>query len=203
MSGYLRTLAWGGLGALVGLLLFGFRPVAYALPEYATRTGEPCATCHVNPAGGGARTVRGSLWVAAGKPDTVPPLPGAEATASGGAAGATGGAPAAGPALYAQFGCAGCHGGRGEGGAGPALNGHEWSAARVSDIIRNGRGNMLALKAGTLSDADLAGLVTYVQAIGRGEVAAGAQIGPRAMAPVQALCFAAGTTPAVGSCGGN
>ena len=55
MSGSLRNLAWCGLGALVGLLLFGFRPVAYALPEYATRTGEACATCHVNPAGSGAR----------------------------------------------------------------------------------------------------------------------------------------------------
>jgi len=203
MTGYLRTLAWGGLGALVGLLLFGFRPVAYALPEYATRTGESCATCHVNPAGGGARTVRGSLWVAAGKPDKVPPLPGAEAAANGSAPGAASAAASAEPALYSQFGCAGCHGGSGEGGAGPALNGHELPAARVSDVIRNGRGNMLAFKAATLSDADLAALVAYVQAIGRGEIPAGAQEGSRPTAPAQAVCSAAGAAPVVGSCGGN
>ncbi len=208
MSGSLRTLAWLGLGALVGLLLFGFRPVAYALPEYATRTGEPCATCHVNPAGGGARTVRGSLWVAAGKPDVVPPLPGADA-AAGGSAAATSGAAAsgagqnAGARLYTQLGCSGCHGVGGEGGAGPALNAQEWPAASVSDVVRNGKGNMLAFKAATLSDADLAILVTYVQAIGRGELAAEAPNKPRPMAPVQALCFAAGARPAVGSCGGN
>jgi hypothetical protein len=99
MTGYIRTLAWGGLGALVGLLVFGFRLVAYALPEYATRTGDPCATCHVNPAGGGARgrARRGKC-------------------------------------------------GSGEGGAGPALNGHELPAARSSDVIHNGRGKMLAFK---------------------------------------------------------
>ena len=75
-------------------------------------------------------------------------------------AGATGGEQTAGPALYAQFGCAGCHGGQGEGGAGPALRDHEWTAAKVNAVIRNGQGNMLALKAGTLSDADLAAVVT-------------------------------------------
>ena len=68
----------------------------------------------------------------------------------------------------------------------------------MSDVIRNGQGNMLALKAGTLSDADLAALVAYVQAIGRGEVAVGAEIGPRPLAPVQALCFAVGAVPARG-----
>lgn len=203
MTGYLRTLAWVGLGAVVGLLLFGFNPVAHALPEYATRTGEPCATCHVNPAGGGARTLRGSLWVVAGKPDQVPPLPGGEVAASGGAPGAASDAASTGQALYARFGCAGCHGESGEGGAGPALNGHELPAARLSDVIRNGRGTMLAFKADTLSDADLVALVAYVQAIGRGEVRAGAQDGPRLIAPAQAVCSAAGAAPAVGSCGGN
>jgi hypothetical protein len=49
------------------------------LPEYAARTGQACAVCHVNPAGGGPRTVRGLLWVAQGKPDQVPPLPGSAA----------------------------------------------------------------------------------------------------------------------------
>jgi hypothetical protein len=45
-----------------------------ALPEYAAQTGEPCATCHVSPSGGGLRTPRGQAWVADGKSGTVPDL---------------------------------------------------------------------------------------------------------------------------------
>ncbi len=55
----------------VVLTIFAVSP-ARALPEYATRTGEPCATCHVSPAGGGLRNVRGQAWVLSGKPATVP-----------------------------------------------------------------------------------------------------------------------------------
>lgn len=53
------------------LIIFAVAP-ARAMPEYATRTGEPCATCHVSPAGGGLRNVRGQAWVLSGKPATVP-----------------------------------------------------------------------------------------------------------------------------------
>ena len=45
-------------------------------PEYATLTGEGCATCHVSPGGGGPRTLRGLLWAVRGKPAKVPTLPG-------------------------------------------------------------------------------------------------------------------------------
>lgn len=45
-----------------------------ALPEYAAQTGEPCASCHISPSGGGARTPRGQAWVGAGKPGQVPAL---------------------------------------------------------------------------------------------------------------------------------
>jgi hypothetical protein len=54
-------------------VLFGSQP-AEALPEYAAQTGEPCATCHVSPSGGGPRTPRGQAWVAAGKVGSVPAL---------------------------------------------------------------------------------------------------------------------------------
>jgi hypothetical protein len=47
---------------------------SYALPEYSTQTGEPCATCHISPSGGGLRTPRGQAWVAASKPGAVPDL---------------------------------------------------------------------------------------------------------------------------------
>ena len=43
-----------------------------ALPEYASQTGEPCATCHISPSGGGPRGPRGQAWVASGKPGAVP-----------------------------------------------------------------------------------------------------------------------------------
>lgn len=45
-----------------------------ALPEYSAQTGEPCATCHISPSGGGSRTPRGQAWIAAEKPGTVPDL---------------------------------------------------------------------------------------------------------------------------------
>ena len=179
MKRYLRSLVWIGLGAAVGLLIFAARPAAHALPEYATRTGESCASCHVSPAGGGPRTVRGTLWIAAGRPDQVPPLPGA---ADAGEAAA---APADDGALYAKFACAGCHGAAGEGGAGPALDRAELPADQVTQVIRNGRGTMMGLKSNTLSDAELAGLVRFVQAVGHGEVKAQAKTGPRSMLPAQ------------------
>ena len=45
-----------------------------ALPEYSSQTGEPSATCHLSPSGGGARTPRGQAWVGSGKPGAVPDL---------------------------------------------------------------------------------------------------------------------------------
>jgi hypothetical protein len=45
-----------------------------ALPEYASQTGEPCATCHLSPSGGGPRGARGQAWVGSGKPMAVPSL---------------------------------------------------------------------------------------------------------------------------------
>lgn len=45
---------------------------ASALPEYSSQTGEPCASCHISPSGGGPRGPRGQAWVASGKPGAVP-----------------------------------------------------------------------------------------------------------------------------------
>lgn len=47
---------------------------AQALPEYSAQTGEPCASCHVSPSGGGPRGPRGQAWVGEGKPGAVPSL---------------------------------------------------------------------------------------------------------------------------------
>ena len=116
MTGFLRSMIVVFVGVTVGVLLFALRPAVHAFPEYATRTGEPCATCHVNPAGCGSRTMRGSLWIAAGRPDKVPPLPGTPAKEAASAV------PTDDLALYTRYACGGCHGATGEGGVGPALN---------------------------------------------------------------------------------
>lgn len=60
------------LAILLALALPGGQ--AKALPEYSSQTGEPCATCHLSPSGGGARTPRGQAWVGSGKPGAVPDL---------------------------------------------------------------------------------------------------------------------------------
>ena len=59
--------------AIVGLLLMS-PSESKAVPEYVETTGEPCAGCHISPAGGGLRTPRGMGWVAASKPAAVPSL---------------------------------------------------------------------------------------------------------------------------------
>jgi hypothetical protein len=59
---------------LAALAVFALAPQARALPEYSTQTGEPCATCHISPSGGGLRTPRGQAWVGASRPGTVPAL---------------------------------------------------------------------------------------------------------------------------------
>ncbi|MBI4302466.1 MAG: hypothetical protein HY664_07660 [Chloroflexi bacterium] len=51
----------GAMLVLVGL--FKLRSSA-ALPSYATATGQPCSTCHVNPAGGGTLTAIGQAFAA-------------------------------------------------------------------------------------------------------------------------------------------
>jgi len=85
------------------------RPV-HALPEYVERTGVSCGVCHVNPGGGGPRTMRGLLWSAQGRPDEVPTLGNillAPGVSDGGE-------------LY-DIACANCHGFAGEGLFGTAL----------------------------------------------------------------------------------
>jgi len=110
----------------VSLFLNGEKTV-HALPEFADRTGEPCATCHVNPGGGGPRTLRGLLWAAQGRPDVVPELAGSAIPAS-----ITNGLE-----LY-DFACAGCHGRSGSGDLAIGLAGQGISKAAARSFIRDG-----------------------------------------------------------------
>jgi len=69
-----RYLILLGILFLVTALFLALLPVkpAGALPEYASQTGEPCASCHISPSGGGPRGPRGQAWVASEKPGFVP-----------------------------------------------------------------------------------------------------------------------------------
>lgn len=69
-----RFLILLGILFLVTALFLALLPVkpAGALPEYSAQTGEPCASCHVSPSGGGPRGPRGQAWVASDKPGAVP-----------------------------------------------------------------------------------------------------------------------------------
>ena len=51
---------------IVGLAAFVAPQPADALPAYAQQTGLACGRCHVNPAGGGARTSFGNAFLANG-----------------------------------------------------------------------------------------------------------------------------------------
>lgn len=50
-----------GIAALAVVLL---PASALALPAYAAATGQPCSSCHVNPAGGGALSAKGQAFAA-------------------------------------------------------------------------------------------------------------------------------------------
>ncbi len=148
------------LAAYIGVsgLLGG--STVHALPEYTTRTGESCATCHVSAGGGGPRTLRGLLWSARGRPDQVPELPGLQL-----APGVTSGAE-----LY-DIACTGCHGLNGEGLLGISLANRPISRGAHRSFILRGIPNLgMPAFEGQLSDAQLEALVDFVTAMGRGEV---------------------------------
>ncbi|MGC2587020.1 MAG: hypothetical protein WA445_12210 [Pseudolabrys sp.] len=52
--------------SLIGLATFTIPKPASALPAYAQQTGLACGRCHVNAAGGGARTAFGNAYAANG-----------------------------------------------------------------------------------------------------------------------------------------
>ena len=147
---------------VVSILLFfwGLTP-GHALPEYAMRTGEPCATCHVSPGGGGPRTLRGLLWASNGKPDKVPDLPNVLV------------APGIknGDELY-EFSCAACHGKNGEGLFGITLTDSGIPADKIRAQVLNGSAlsGMPSFK-GKFAADQLDALVNYVAGLADGSIA--------------------------------
>ncbi|NOY99328.1 MAG: c-type cytochrome [Chloroflexi bacterium] len=139
-------------------ILFG-EHTAYALPEYAQRTNESCATCHVNPGGGGPRTMRGLIWAAKGKPDAVPELPGVLL-----APGVSNG-----EELY-QIACSSCHGVYGEGMFGAALLFSGVPENKIRSNIARGRirSGMPSFD-GKFTPEQLDALVAFVSTLASGE----------------------------------
>jgi len=144
---------------LMMVLLAETRPVK-ALPEYAALTGESCGVCHVNPGGGGPRTLRGLLWAARGKPVQLPALPTmllAPDVQDG----------------YELYGiaCAGCHGAKGEGSSAIGLAGTGISASATRSYLLQGIQplGMPGFK-GQLTDAQVDALVNFVTDLATGKV---------------------------------
>lgn len=176
------------LGVFLAIILWTATQPAHALPEYASRTGEPCATCHVSPGGGGPRTLRGLLWAARGRPDQVPTLPGVLI-----APGVSDGAE-----LY-DIACGACHGAKGEGIFGTGLSGTALREGKIRTTTLRGRtrSGMPAFE-GQFTDAQLEALVTFVAALASGETEPPPDSYP--LSPAQFKC--APLAPSA-RCGGN
>ncbi len=133
---------------------------ASALPEYAKRTNEPCATCHVSPGGGGPRTMRGLLWIADGRPDRV--------RAAEGLLIAPG---VSDPQVLYDAACAACHGSKGEGQSAPALLGFHFSERLIRRRVVEGatQFGMPAFE-GQFTDEQLTALAKYVADLSAGRL---------------------------------
>jgi len=180
--------------AITSIVFFAFLTIAFlsnpahALPEYAKRTGESCATCHVNPGGGGPRTLRGALWAAKGKPDAVPALPGVLL-----APGVSDGAE-----LY-EIACSTCHGLSGEGLFGRELANSGLKDSKIRSNILKGRlqSGMPSFD-GMFTNSQLQALVDYVVSLADGT----AEI-PPAEYPLEAPVMNCSAQTSSSACGGN
>lgn len=188
LTHFLQLLAIAGIAVFIFLAIVSLSNPVHALPEYAKRTGEPCATCHVNPGGGGPRTLRGALWAAKGKPDKVPALPGVLL-----APGVTDGAE-----LY-QIACSTCHGPNGEGLFGRELANSGLKDNKIRSNILKGRlqSGMPAFE-GMFTNTQLQAVVDYVVSLANGT----AEI-PPAEYPLEAPVFNCSAKSSSKTCGGN
>ncbi|MCP4426395.1 MAG: cytochrome c [Chloroflexi bacterium] len=175
------------VGTMIFVGLMTQEQSAHALPEYSSRTEEACGACHVNPGGGGPRTMAGLMWSAQGNPDVMPIL------TINIAPGVTDGAE-----LY-DIGCAGCHGLSGEGLFGPAVVGSGWRERTIETAIVRGRerSGMPAYE-GQLTDEQLAALVEYTTGLASGQIEP-----PPISYELPAGDFTCDPIPGAEKCGGN
>jgi mono/diheme cytochrome c family protein len=163
-------------------------PVAHALPVYSVRTGEPCATCHANPGGGGPRPPRGRVLWGRRPPDEVPELSGVLL-----APGITEGVD-----LF-DIACAPCHGLNGEGLFGNSLANTGLPANKIHSAVVRGR-----LRSGMpayedkLTESQTEVLVSYVEGMANGTI----ELPPTSYSLPEGELTCQPQTAAV-TCGGN
>lgn len=189
----IKLFQWVILASIVVVTIFAMgiitgEPEVHSFPEYATRTNEACSACHVNPGGGGPRTLTGLLWTAQGRPDALPQLeniliaPGA----------------VDGVELF-DVACQACHGASGEGSFGIALTSSGFPATKIRSAILRGRDRSgMPPFEGQFTDNQLEILVEYVTGIASGEIDPAPLSYP--LEPGQLSCL--GTLNSV-PCGGN
>lgn len=185
---YLQLLAIAGIAVFILLAISSSSNSVRALPEYSHRTNEACAVCHVNPGGGGPRTLRGSLWAARGKADEVPVLPGVLI------------APGVddGVELY-EIACATCHGLYGEGLFGRVIANTGVKPQKIRTNILRGRLNSgMPSFEGMFTDAQLKALIDYTVALATGK----AEIPPSSY-PLESPAFKCTAQSTSVFCGGN
>jgi len=185
---YLQLLAIASVAVFIFLAIASWSNPAHALPEYAKRTGESCATCHVNPGGGGPRTLSGALWAAKGKPDQVPVLPNVLL-----APGVTDGAE-----LF-EIACSTCHGLHGEGLFGRELANSGLKDNKIRANILSGRlqSGMPSFD-GKFTYPQLQALVDYAFSLANGT----AEIPPLEY-PLESPAFNCSGQSSSETCGGN
>ena len=148
-----------GFGVLLWAGLFLDTQPVHALPEFTQRTNESCAACHVNPGGGGPRTLRGLLWAAQGRPDLMPELANILI-----APGVSDGAE-----LY-DIACASCHGQQGEGIFGLKLTGSALKESKIrSNILRGRLRSGMPAYEGQFTDEQLDALVFFTTELSAGQ----------------------------------
>jgi len=185
---YLQLLGIASIALFVFLAISSSTDSVKALPEYSHRTNEACAVCHVNPGGGGPRTLRGALWAARGKADEVPVLPGVLI-----APGVDDGAE-----LY-DIACATCHGLYGEGLFGREIANTGLSDNKIRSNILRGRLNSgMPSFDGMFTEAQLKALVDYTVLLANGT----AEIPPLTY-PLGSPEFKCSAQSASVFCGGN
>ncbi len=156
---YLQLLAIAGIAVFILLAISSSSNSVRALPEYSHRTTEACAVCHVNPGGGGPRTLRGALWAARGKADEVPVLPGVLI-----APGVDDGAE-----LY-EIACSTCHGMYGEGLFGRVIANTGVKPQKIRANILRGRLNSgMPSFEGMFTESQLEALIDYTSMLATGK----------------------------------
>ena len=185
---YLQLLAIAGIALFILLAISSSSNSVHALPEYSHRTSEACAVCHVNPGGGGPRTLRGALWAARGRADEVPVLPGVLL-----APGVDDGAE-----LF-EIACSTCHGMYGEGLFGRVIANTGVKPEKIrANILRGRLQSGMPSFEGMFTDAQLQALIDYTSALATGK----AEIPPSSY-PLESPAFKCTAQSTSIFCGGN